>query len=183
MAGDIAIPVLNGLLGEQSKFEGVITFEGSLRIDGIMTGKLICSNLQPSAVIITENAKVEADIIADLIIVSGSLYGSIYALEKLQLNAPGRLEGRIYTDNLLIENGAYFQGLCISTRDIANTKKDELKKLALQNPGNPLMLSELPENILKPQIISNDQKLKNSSVIENEDSKNVDGTEKIIEVS
>jgi len=116
-----------GLLSVGSRFEGRIRFEGTLRIDGIVYGQIICKNQKPSVVIITELAIVEADIIADIVIVSGMVSGNIKAIDRLELHAPGRIEGLVYTSDLSIEEGALFQGECIMIRHLNAEDKRSLK--------------------------------------------------------
>ena len=77
--------------------------------------------------IITENAEVEANIVADEVIVSGSLCGNIKAIDRLELRAPGRIEGLVYSSDFSIEDGALFQGECIMIRNLADDEKEAFK--------------------------------------------------------
>ncbi|MDT8448392.1 MAG: polymer-forming cytoskeletal protein [bacterium] len=119
--------LLSGLLGAGSRFEGRIRFEGVLRIDGVLHGEILCKPGLPSKVIITENAQVEANIVADEVIVSGSLCGNIKAVERLELLNPGRIEGLIYSSDFSIEDGALFQGECIMIRGWSEEDKQAFK--------------------------------------------------------
>ncbi len=150
---------ISGLLGSGSHFEGQINFEGTLRIDGSVCGQITCKNSSPSMVIITEMAKVEADIIADVVVISGKVSGNIKAVEKLEIHAPGRLEGLVYTSEFSIEDGALFQGECIMIRHLSLEDKQYLKmegfynihhyqlindnRTALQNPIDDSTIIEL----------------------------------------
>lgn len=118
---------MSGLLGVGSRFEGEIRFDGTLRIDGDVLGLIICKSSKPSTVIITEMAAVEADIVADNVIISGTVFGNVKAAEKLELYAPGRLEGLVYTSDFSIEDGALFQGECIMIRHLSFEEKNSLK--------------------------------------------------------
>ena len=118
---------ISGLLGMGSRFEGRIKFEGILRIDGIVYGQISCKNDKPSMVIITESAVVEADLVADIVIVSGMVSGNIKAIERLELHAPGRIEGLIYTSDFSIEDGALFQGECTMIGNLNDEDKRILK--------------------------------------------------------
>lgn len=118
---------ISGLLGVGSRFEGRISFEGTIRIDGVVYGQIICKNEKPSVVIITEMAHVEADIVADVVIVSGMVSGNIKAIERVELHAPGRIEGLVYTSDIYVDDGALFQGECIMIRHLNNESKQELK--------------------------------------------------------
>ena len=116
-----------GLLGVGSRFEGSIRFEGTLRIDGLVYGEIICNNDNHSIVIVTELAVVEANIIADVVIVSGKVLGNIKAAERLELHAPGRVEGLVYTSDMSIGDGALFQGECIMIRHLSLEERNVFK--------------------------------------------------------
>lgn len=118
---------ITGLLGISSRFEGEIRFDGTLRIDGVVNGKIFCKSDLPSKVIITEMAVVEADITADIVIISGQVAGNVKAIKRLEIHAPGRLEGLVYTEDLSIAEGALFQGECVMIRHMSQREKAALK--------------------------------------------------------
>ena len=120
--------IISSLLGVGSQFEGQILFEGTLRIDGLVYGQIFCKNNELSTVIITEKAVVEADIVADIVIVSGMVSGNIKAIERLELHAPGRIEGMVYTSDFCIKDGALFQGECVMIRHLGEHDKNTIKK-------------------------------------------------------
>ena len=124
---------LSGLLGAGSRFEGEINFEGTLRIDGTVYGQITCKSERSGTVIITEMAVIEADIIADTVIISGMVSGNVKAIEKLEIHAPGRLEGLVYTSDFSIDDGALFQGECIMIRHLSIEEKKYLKMEGFYN--------------------------------------------------
>lgn len=123
---------LTGLLGAGSKFNGEIRFEGTFRVDGVLTGRIVCKNERPSTVIISQNAVVDADIVADVVVVSGQLVGKIQAMERIEVYAPGKVEGEVYTSEIMIAEKALFQGQCVMIRHLSQTEKNKLKHQALQ---------------------------------------------------
>lgn len=141
---------LSGLLGAGSKFEGLINFEGTFRIDGTVYGQIICKNESPSMVIITENAIVEADIIADVVIISGMVSGNVKAVDKLEIHAPGRLEGLIYTSDFSIDDGALFQGECVMIRHLSDADKRYLKMEGFYNIHHHQLINENRQALREP---------------------------------
>ncbi|MBU2512846.1 polymer-forming cytoskeletal protein [bacterium] len=133
---------ISGLLGAGSKFEGLISFDGTIRIDGTVYGQIICKNDAPSMVIITEKAIVEADIIADIVVISGMVSGNVKAVDKLEIHAPGRLEGLVYTSDFSIEDGALFQGECIMIRHLSLEDKRYLKMEGFYNIHHRQLVNE-----------------------------------------
>lgn len=118
---------ITGLLGVESQFDGEIQFEGILRIDGHLTGRIVCKDENPSTVIITEKAVVDAEIIADVVIISGKSIGNVLAIERVEIHAPGRLQGKIYTCDMVIEEGALFHGECVMLRHLTLEEKRDFK--------------------------------------------------------
>ena len=97
---------LNALLGKGSEFEGKLTFEGEVRIDGKFSGQIVTKD----TLTVGEGAKVTADITAGVIIISGSVEGTIRAHQLVELHAPARVKGAIETPAMSMEKGVIFEG-------------------------------------------------------------------------
>lgn len=141
---------LTGLLGVGSRFEGEIRFEGTLRIDGVLCGRVVCKNDEPSTVIISEMAVIEAEIIADTVIISGKVSGNIHAIERVEIHNPGRLEGTVYTCDMMIEDGALFQGECVMIRHLNQEEKKAIKYDSLQQVYEKNLIPENRQSIIAP---------------------------------
>ena len=99
---------LNALLGRGSEFEGKLTFEGTVRIDGKFTGTIVTNDV----LVIGEGAKVSAEISAGTVIVHGEVAGNVKAKNAVELHHPARMKGNIDTTSLMIEKGVNFEGQC-----------------------------------------------------------------------
>ena len=66
---------VNTLVGRGSHFEGKMTFEGVVRIDGSFEGEIVSSD----TLIIGEGAEVRAEMDVSTVIVYGDIYGNIRA--------------------------------------------------------------------------------------------------------
>ena len=141
---------IKGLLGPGSRFDGVIKFDGTLRIDGMVYGQINCKNTNPSMVIITELAVVEADIVADVVIISGMVTGNIKAIERLEIRSPGRFEGLCYSSELSIEEGALFQGESIMIKHFSEEDKKSIKMEGFYDIHNNKLLHSNPQPIKTP---------------------------------
>lgn len=97
---------INTLLGRGSEFEGKLTFEGTVRIDGTLRGEVFSDDV----LIIGEGARVEAEIEVGEIIVQGTIVGNIRAKRSIEILAPGRVKGDITTPSLQIDKGVIFEG-------------------------------------------------------------------------
>jgi len=101
-----ALGEITTLLGRGASFEGKLTFEGTVRIDGRFRGEVFSDDV----LVIGEGAVVEAEVDVGEIIVQGTVLGNIKAKRSIEVHAPGRVKGDIHTPNLQIDKGVIFEG-------------------------------------------------------------------------
>ncbi len=97
---------LNALLGRGSEFEGKLTFEGTVRIDGKFTGTIITGDV----LVVGEGAKVSAEITCGTIVVHGEVTGNVRAKNAVELHHPAKMRGNVESASLMIEKGVIFEG-------------------------------------------------------------------------
>ena len=94
------------LLGRGATFEGKLTFEGTVRIDGRFKGEVFTDD----TLVIGEGAHVEATIDVGEVIIQGTVVGNISAKRSIEIHAPGRVKGDLHTPTLQIDKGVIFEG-------------------------------------------------------------------------
>src|SRR5690348_737954 len=94
------------LLGRGATFEGKLTFEGTVRIDGRFKGEVFSDD----TLVIGEGAHVEADLDIGEVIIQGTVVGNIKAKRSIEIHAPGRVKGDLHTPVLQIDKGVMFEG-------------------------------------------------------------------------
>lgn len=99
---------INTLLGRGTSFEGKLTFEGTVRIDGRLTGEIFSDDI----LVIGEGAEVKAKIEVGTLIVEGTVEGNVRASRLIELHAPARFRGNLETPQLFIDKGVIFEGNC-----------------------------------------------------------------------
>lgn len=112
---------VNALLGKGSEFEGKLTFEGSVQIDGVFTGEIFSDG----TLIIGQGAKVKAEISVDTFILYGEMSGNVKAKSSIEIHSSGKLKGNIQTSILIVAKGAIFDGSC--TMQGESVKKPVIK--------------------------------------------------------
>jgi cytoskeletal protein CcmA (bactofilin family) len=95
-------------LGKGTEFKGIISYEGTVRIDGRVEGEIITKG----TVVVGESAVIQAEISAGTVVSGGRITGNITASQKVQLLAPAVLTGAVKTPLLVIEEGVRFNGSC-----------------------------------------------------------------------
>lgn len=105
MAENISVKNLN-LIGAGTIVEGKIRTQGSIRIDGKLTGEVhAAENL---AIGIT--GEVEATVNGRNVTIGGKVKGNITSVEKLVLEGKSVVRGDVKASKLIIDEGAVFDG-------------------------------------------------------------------------
>lgn len=99
---------MNTIIGKDTTFTGTLDVKGSLRVDGTVKGKVLCTD----CVTVGSSGLVEADIEAETAVVAGRMHGNVLAREKMELQAKCEMQGDIKAKSLVIEQGAVFCGAC-----------------------------------------------------------------------
>ena len=122
---------ISTFIGPGVSVEGVIEFEGTIRLDGHIKGKIYTSS---GTVIVGEQAVLDADVIVDSAIIMGEVNGTVDAREKIEVYPPGRVLGNIQAPVIAIESGVVFNGSCLmNARTISSTKvKDTPAETAIE---------------------------------------------------
>jgi len=97
---------IENIIGPSASFNGHLKADGGVRIDGVFEGEIETAG----NVIISERAKVIADITANNVSVAGAVKGNINAIGRLEILATGRLWGDISVSSFLIDEGGFFCG-------------------------------------------------------------------------
>jgi cytoskeletal protein CcmA (bactofilin family) len=95
-------------LGNTALISGSVR-AASCRIEGLVEGKMECSqDLE-----LGQTGRLNADVVAGKrITVAGQIRGNVSTGGVLRLVSTGRIEGNIHTRQLVIEEGAMFNGVC-----------------------------------------------------------------------
>ncbi len=112
MADTTEALILNSLIGEGSEFRGEFKVKDLIRIDGYFKGNI----LTEGKVLVGKSGLVDTDIRAGIVVIGGTVHGSILAYKRVVLLSTGRLFGDIVTPSLVVEEGVVFEGRCTINR-------------------------------------------------------------------
>ncbi len=99
---------VRGFLGEGVQLKGELTFEGAVRLEGLVEGTVV----RGEVLIIGERGHVNCAVDVAVVQVSGQVDGNISARQRVELLASSRVTGTIRTPCLVIWKGAVFNGRC-----------------------------------------------------------------------
>jgi len=94
------------LLGRGARFEGKLSFEGTVRIDARFIGSIVTNDV----LVVGEAARIDAEITCGTIVVHGEVNGNIKAKTAVEIHQTGKVRGDLETPSLVIQKGALFHG-------------------------------------------------------------------------
>lgn len=100
---------LNALLGRGATYEGDLSFEGRVRVDGIFRGRIYTDELLE----VGESGRIEGEIDAEELIVAGEVDGKVRVRGVLTLESTGSLLGEIDATSMVTRVGAKIRATCL----------------------------------------------------------------------
>ena len=119
------------ILQPGTRLNGALKFTKPLKIKGNFKGEI-----ESGAVLyIDEEAEIDADINASVVIISGRVNGNVTATERIEILSGGRVEGDLISSRIRIADNVDFMGRCRMIKDpasldIFSAGVDKLKEIA-----------------------------------------------------
>lgn len=100
---------INALLGQGTRFEGKLFFDGRVRIDGTFEGDIEGDGV----LVVGEGASVRGTIrVAACIVTGGEVDAQVCARDAIELYAPAKVKGSLHAPAIFIDRGVAFDGTC-----------------------------------------------------------------------
>ncbi|MGE0643908.1 MAG: polymer-forming cytoskeletal protein [Nitrospira sp.] len=101
-----ALPEEVAFVGKDVEFKGVLTYSGTVRIDGSLDGEIHTNG----GLLVGPEAVLKAKVTAGTVVCHGTITGDIQATDQIVLCAPAVVDGSLTTPVLSMEEGVVFNG-------------------------------------------------------------------------
>jgi cytoskeletal protein CcmA (bactofilin family) len=112
------------IIGLGTEISGDLSTKGDIRIDGKITGSV----KSKAKVVVGITGEVIGDIFSESAEVAGIVNGNVNTSELLFLKATANLKGNVFSNKLVVENGAKLTGHCqtglTQTKSISKNQAD-----------------------------------------------------------
>ena len=95
-------------IGHETSFEGILDTSNTVHIEGIFRGQLKSSK----GVIVNKVGKLEADVMAEYVIIHGNVTGNVTARKLLEIGPSGKITGNVEAGSVTIASGGLLDGFC-----------------------------------------------------------------------
>ena len=101
------------LIGSDVTIKGEMSFDGSMRIEGKVEGRIISKG----RVSFGQGAQITAEVVVGQAKIEGTFKGNLTASERIELASTAHVMGDVRATKLVIAEGATFVGNCHVTPD------------------------------------------------------------------
>jgi cytoskeletal protein CcmA (bactofilin family) len=95
-------------IGEGTRITGDMSVEHDLRVEGSIKGAVSVGG----TLVLSVTGSLEGDVVSRSAALAGRLIGNIHVQEKLVLEEKSVLQGDLHARELVVQEGAIFQGNC-----------------------------------------------------------------------
>ncbi|HUI91767.1 MAG TPA: polymer-forming cytoskeletal protein [Chitinivibrionales bacterium] len=114
-------------IGENISIEGTIRADEDIVIDGTLKGSI---EVKSHRLTVGAKGRIEADVIAENVLVGGKMAGAIVARNQVHITANADFTGQVKARRIVIEDGAYIKASI-------ELEKEEKAKPAGPTPAKP----------------------------------------------
>ena len=110
-----------GYLGEDLLIQGPVHSENKIVVSCTVEGSLHGDQ----EIIVSEKGNVNGKIEVNVVVVAGKINGDMLVHERLEVNSTANLHGEVHVPSgqLLIQEGAYMEGQCITSKNKQTAKQ------------------------------------------------------------
>ena len=110
-----------GYLGEDLLIQGTVYTEKKIVVSCTLEGSIHGDQ----EIIVSETGNVNGKIEGNVVVVAGKINGDMLVHERLEVKSTANLHGEVHVPSgqLLIQEGAYIEGQCITSKDKHTTKQ------------------------------------------------------------
>jgi cytoskeletal protein CcmA (bactofilin family) len=103
---------ISTLVGKETHIVGDVRFTGGLHVDGHIQGN-VESSADGGTLSVSDGGVVQGSVLADHVVLNGTVTGDIVAQERVELGATARVAGNVYYNLIEMAMGAQINGKLI----------------------------------------------------------------------
>lgn len=116
---------IDSFLGDKSRLEGTLSFNGTLTVLGKFKGKIKGGE----GVVLGEGSESEAEVEAGHVVIHGNMIGRITAEKRVEIHRRAQIEAEVVTPNLIVHDGAVFEGRCSMKKRTGRQRSEKIVDL------------------------------------------------------
>jgi len=109
--------VVDTLVGENTKINGDLNFEGGCHVDGTVNGNVSADTESDSALSVSEDANIKGGVTVPYVVLHGIVRGDVFASKRVELGPTARVIGNVYYNLIEMAIGAEINGKLVHQPD------------------------------------------------------------------
>ena len=120
------------LIGEHTRIEGNVIFNGGLHVDGHVQGNVLTKDSADSVLSVSEVGVIEGEVHVANVVLNGTITGDVHAAQKIELGPKARVTGNVYYNLIEMAMGAEVNGSLVRNAEpksqVASLKEEKKSK-------------------------------------------------------
>ena len=129
------------LIGEGTRIEGDLRFEGGCHIDGLINGSVVGGNDPDAHLSVSEHGRVQGSVHVPRLALSGAVEGDVVVTERVELGPTASVTGNVHYNLIEIAAGAEINGKLI--HEAKPKPAGTARSKAAETPAAPALDAEL----------------------------------------
>jgi cytoskeletal protein CcmA (bactofilin family) len=118
------------IIGQQTRIEGDVHFNGGLHVDGRIKGSIIAADGSASVLTVSEHGDIEGDVRVPTVILNGTVTGDVHSEEHVELAAKAKVNGNVYYKLIEMAMGAAVNGSLVHAGEVESSVVNFDRELA-----------------------------------------------------
>jgi len=102
--------VVDTLVGQNTKINGDLNFEGGCHVDGTVNGNVSADTDSNSALSVSEDANIKGGVTVPYVVLHGIVRGDVFTSRRVELGPTARVIGNVYYNLIEMAIGAEING-------------------------------------------------------------------------
>jgi cytoskeletal protein CcmA (bactofilin family) len=120
---------IGSLIGPDTVMKGDVDFIGDLRVEGAVRGDVSVSLDGSGVLMLGENGIVNGNVRVTHLVVYGSITGSVYVTDLVELRSSAVISGDVYYGTMEMQMGAVIEGNLVHLEALSKSSEPELSAL------------------------------------------------------
>ena len=103
-------PLIETLVGENTRIEGDLKFDGGCHIDGVVQGGVVADRDSDAFLSVSQEGRIEGSVRVPHVVLNGKVEGDLWAWDKVELGPTARVTGNVHYNLIEMASGSEING-------------------------------------------------------------------------
>lgn len=132
-------PLIQTLVGENTRIEGDLKFDGGCHVDGVVQGGVVADRDSDAFLSVSQEGRIEGSVRVPRVVLNGKVEGDLWAWDKVELGPTARVTGNVHYNLIEMTAGSEINGQLVhEVTPAARPARSTENPPGADNPAGPV---------------------------------------------